>query len=99
MIVRRLTEAELEALASVERYAVEPAITSATAFIAIGLEVDEPVLELRARDAAALPMLNLYATMTEGLFDDERALGIEAKRVEFVDWRRGPGAETLRDPD
>ena len=89
MIVRRPTDME----------AIELGIGRDTSFIVTSLGYGEPIFPVRARDAAALPALNFYAVITEGLFTDERALGIEALRNEFIDWRRGPGAATLRDPD
>ena len=89
MDVRRPTDME----------AMELGIGRDTSFIVTGLEVNEPIFAVRARDAAALPAVNAYSMLTEGLFGDERANSLEADRNEIIEWRRGPGAATLRDPD
>lgn len=66
------------------------------AVLVTGLERDEPVFVLRGRDAIAMALLNQYRTMTEGLFDGDRALQLEADVQAFIDWRR---AHLVRDPD
>lgn len=63
-----------------------------------GLRGGEPIFVLRAQDAAAMTVLNLYRAITEGLFDEERALALEADVQAFVDWRRANQA-VVKDPD
>lgn len=68
------------------------------AAVVTGLRPDEPVFVLRAQDAIAMSLLNQYRTQTEGLFEDERALALEADIQKWIDWRRA-NRELVKDPD
>ena len=63
-----------------------------------GLLEYEPVFPLRARDTSAVMMVNHYRQITEGLFDEQRSLALEAHAQEIIDWRR-TNQELVRDPD
>lgn len=78
----------------------KPVITAPGNVLVTGLLEGEPVFVLRARDAIAMAVLNLYRSASEGLFDQERALSLEADVQAFIDWRQSPaGQAALRDPD
>lgn len=58
-----------------------------------GLEEDEPIFVLRGNDATAVPLLNLYSTLVEGMYPDtadgsEKAESLERLRQKFVDYQR-----------
>lgn len=62
-----------------------------------GLEPGEPIFVLRARDAVALPMLNLYRHMTDGMFDSARSDALSRLRREFQTFAEH--SSQLRFPD
>lgn len=65
-----------------------------------GLEPDEPVFVVRARDALALGFVTQYAAQAAigGLFDAERSEALAAEIQRIVEWRRAH-VERVRDPD
>jgi hypothetical protein len=65
-----------------------------------GLENNEPIFVVRARDALALPFLAFYAALAEqaDLFDSARTAQIRGDMQAFVSWRRANMA-LVRDPD
>lgn len=69
-------------------------------YLISGLERDEPVFVIRARDAFALPLLALYSTMiAQGdLFDWTRSNALQTDVQRFAEWRRA-NAASVRDPD
>jgi len=68
--------------------------------VVTGLEPDEPVFVLRARDALALNVVAQYSMLTTeaGLFSADRREGLHATLSALVDWRN-QHAERVRDPD
>jgi hypothetical protein len=71
--------------------------------VVTGLLPGEPVFVLRARDAVALPLINLYRQMTDGLFDADRDRGLMVTQAEFTAFARRhsthSGSAQLRFPD
>lgn len=65
-----------------------------------GLEPDEPIFVVRARDALALGFVTQYAAQAAigGLFDAERSESLAADVQRIVEWRRAH-VERVRDPD
>lgn len=61
-----------------------------------GLEVDEPVFVLRARDAATLSMVAAYRAMQLPNFDTERLASLDALQRRIREWRR---EHPIRDAD
>lgn len=53
---------------------------------------------LRARDALAVAVVNHYRVVSEGLFNTERSLELEADIQKMIDWRH-EHVDLLRDPD
>ena len=82
-----------EAPGVVERQSVEGRV-----LVLDGLEPDETVLVLRARDPFALAAANLYRMMTEGVFGGEKADDLERAIDRMVAWREGHRL-LLKDPD
>lgn len=78
----------------------EELVATGRGVLVTGLKEGEPVFVLRGQDAIAMGLLNLYRSMTEGLFDGERALALEADVQAFIDWRQTDvGRAALKDPD
>jgi len=70
------------------------------AYLVAGLERDEPVFVVRARDALALTFLTQYAATTReaGLFGLARTEQLALDIAAFTAWRRAH-SERVRDPD
>lgn len=66
--------------------------------IITGLLRGETMFAMRARDTAAVMVVNHYRQVTEGLFDAVRALSLEQDVQEMIDWRH-ENQELVRDPD
>jgi hypothetical protein len=63
-----------------------------------GLLPDEPVFVIRAKDANALALVNLYRTLTQGDFEGPRAASLDADIDAIREWRRRHERD-IRDPD
>lgn len=67
--------------------------------IVLGLRPSEPIFVLRGQDAIALATLNLWAQMSGGTLDLERAADLERARQDFITWRKGEGRAHVKDAD
>lgn len=67
-------------------------------YVISGLEPDEQIFVLRAKDTLALATLNLYRSMSEGLFETAKAEDLERLIDRFIAWRHGNRA-LIKDPD
>lgn len=95
----KVTQTTFDGLEDAAEQAAGQTSSGAIALVT-GLEVDEPIFVLRARDALALGFLVQYRSMAAfgELFDQPRSDSLARDVEAFVKWRRAH-VDRVRDPD